>query len=143
MSLKFKHALFAVGGFLLAFGSVFAFFNSAVSIGGSDLVESFSYGFTSIFFALFAGVLIGVGLTLITSGLVLGLRGNYTQVVMTFLLSILSTLIAIAAIAEAASSTFPTMVLFFACMAASGAFMAATVALILADTVKGYISKRN
>ena len=141
MELKFKYALFGVGAFLLIFGAVFGIFNAGAGIEGSDILASLSYGFTSVFFALFSGVLIGVGTTLISSGLILGLKGNITHIVMSFLLSVLSTLIAIAAIAEAASSSFPTMVLFFAGMAASGAFMLATVVFILSDTVRTYLSK--
>ncbi|VVC01638.1 Uncharacterised protein [uncultured archaeon] len=141
MELKFKYALFGVGAFLILFGLVFGIFNAGSEIEGSDLVDSLSFGFTSVFFALFSGVLIGVGATLIASGLVIGLRGVITHIVMSFLLSILSTLIAIAAIAEAAGSTFPTMVLFFAGMAASAAFMLATVIFVLSDTVKAYLLK--
>ncbi len=141
MDLKFKHALFGVGAFLLVFGAVFGAFNAGAGLQGGDMLESLSYGFTSVFFALFAGVLIGVGATLITTGLVLGLRGNFTHIIMSFLLSILSTLIAVAAIAEAASSTFPTLVLFFAAMASSSAFMLATVVFILSDAVRSYLAK--
>lgn len=139
--LKFKHALFGVGIFLLIVGVVFGVFNSGGGVQSSDILESLSYGFTSVFFALFAGVMIGVGATLITTGLVLGLRGNFTHITMSFLLSILSTLVAVAAIAEAASSTFPTLVLFFAAMASSSAFMLATVVFILSDAVRSYLAK--
>lgn len=141
VELQFKYALFGVGAFLTIFGAVFGFFNAGSGTQGSDIIESLSYGFTSVFFALFSGVLIGVGATLIASGLVLGLRGNITHIVMSFLFSILSTLIAIAAIASAATSSFPTIVLFFAGMAAAGSFMCATVVFVLCDIVKEYCSK--
>lgn len=140
MELRFKYALFGVGAFLFIFGAVFGAFNAGSSMQGGDILDAFSNGFTSVFIALFSGVLMGVGATLILTGLILGLKGNVTHIVASFLFSILSTLMAIAAIAQVSMSTFPTMVLFFAGMAASGAFLLATVIFFLSDAMKAYLA---
>ena len=142
MELKFQHALFATGAFLIIIGLAFALLNAGGAVEGAGLLESLSYGFTSVFIALFSGVLIGVGGTLVTCGLVLGLRGNVTHVLMSFMFSVLSTLIAIAAVAKAETSTFPVLVLFFAGLAAAGAFMLSAVAFGLSGALRNYLTRK-
>jgi hypothetical protein len=139
--LKFQYALYAVGGFLIVFGLLAGVLNSGGAVGGGSVLESLSFGFTSVFFALFSGVLIGVGVMYLVTGLVINLRGNVTHVLMCFLLSVLSMLIAIAAVVEAAASSFPTLVLFFAGMAAAGAFLLAAVAFVMANAMRKFIAR--
>jgi len=139
MVLSFRQALFGVGAFLILFGGAFALMTSAASGAQQGFFEALSSGFTSAFFALFSGVLIGVGSTLFIVGMLLGIKGNAAHITGAFVFSILSMLIAVSAVANPAQTTFPMLVVFFAGMAAAGAFLLAAVIFALSSAMKSYL----
>jgi len=140
LELEFQHALASVGIFLVIVGLAAAIASAPSSLQESDSVlDALAYGFTAIFFALFSGVLIGVGAALILTALVLRLRRGLTHITMSVLLSLLSALIAVAAVAPAKGQSYPTIVLFFAGLASAGAFLMAAVAFALSDAVKNFL----
>ena len=122
MALTFRQALYGAGIFLLLFGGIFA----AMNLGGSaqqDFFSALSYGFTATFFALFSGVLIGVGAAMLIIGMLLGLRGSLAHIAAAFCFSALSLLMAFSAVAVPSDTTFALLVVFFAGMAAAGVFL--------------------
>lgn len=123
MELRFQQALYGVGIFLVLFGGTFALMSHGAAGGAGGFFEALSYGFTAAFFALFSGVLIGVGATLFIAGLLLGVKGNLVHIAGAFVFSILSFLLGLSAVANPEDSTFQMLVIFFAGMAAAGAFL--------------------
>ncbi len=118
----FQHALLGVGAFLAFAGAAFAFFNAGSALGGG-LAEALSYGFAAFFISLFSGVLIGVGIAMVADSLILGLKSNKVHVAVAVGFSVLSLLIAAGAAADAQFTSFHTLVIFFAGLCASGAFL--------------------
>lgn len=139
--LTFQNALFAAGIFLILFGIVFAAVNSQGPLGPGGLVESVSYGFSAAFFALFSGVLIGVGATLFICGLIVFVQGNKKHVLIAFGFSIVSALIAAAAVVQVSTSTFPMLVVFFAGLSSSGAFLVASILFAIPSLVRNYLNE--
>lgn len=138
----FQHALFGVGAFLMLFGAAFAFFNYGSAEQPAGLVEAFSAGFSSFFFALFSGVLIGVGAALIIDGLILGMRGNKAHIILSFLFCVLSMLIASLSVTESQGATFLHLITFFGGLAASGAFLLSTVAFVFSEALHSYLARK-
>ena len=122
MVLSFRQALFGVGGFLLLFGGIFAVMNLGGS-GSQDFFEALSYGFTAALFALFSGVLIGVGTAMLIVGMLLKLRGSLAHLAGAFGFSLLSLLIALSTVAVPLDATFLLLVVFFSGVAAAGVFL--------------------
>ena len=139
MELKFQYAIVLVGSVLLLAGTVSALANSGATAMELDFFETLAYGFTAAFFALFSGVLIGVGTALIASGLILGLRGNRMHIALAFLFSVLSLLVALFAIAKAESFSFLSIVIFFAGMASSGALLLTSVVFAFSAALRKYM----
>ena len=137
----FQHALFGVGAFLMLFGAAFAFLNYGSAEQPAGIVEAFSAGFSAFFFALFSGVLIGVGASLIIDGLILGMRGNRAHMVLAFLFCVLSVLIASLSATES-GATFLHMIVFFGGLAASGAFLLSTVAFVFSEALHSYLARK-
>ena len=138
----FQKALFAVGSILIILGTAFAVFN----MGGADeqggLLEALSFGFSAVFFALFSGVMIGVGATLFINGLILGMKGNKVHMLLAFMFFILSLLISAAVISPAQASTFPMLTLFFSGMASAGAFLLSAVIFGFSGLLRLYLSRK-
>ncbi len=122
MALTFQQALYGAGAFLALFGGTFAIMSSGPTGAQAEFFEALSYGFTASFFALFSGVLIGVGAALFIVGMLLGTKSNKAHLAGAFIFSVMSFLLGISAIANPADSTFPMLVVFFAGLASSGAF---------------------
>jgi len=139
MVLSFRQALFGVGAFLILFGGAFALMTSAAAGAQQGFFEALSSGFTSAFFALFSGVLMGVGSTLFIVGMLIGIKGNPAHITGAFIFSILSMLLAVSAVANPEQTTFPMLVVFFAGMAASGAFLLSAVVFALSGAMKSYL----
>jgi len=138
----FQGALFAVGAFLMIFGGAFAAANSGGAGSQESLMEALSFGFNSLFFALFSGVMIGVGATLFICGLILGMKGNKVHVLLAFMFFILSLLISAAVISEVRTSTFPMLTLFFSGMASAGAFLLSAVIFGFSGLLRLYLARK-
>jgi hypothetical protein len=122
MALTFQQALYGVGAFLALFGGTFAIMSAGPSGAQTEFFDALAYGFTASFFALFSGVLIGIGAALFILGMLLGTKGSKAHIAGAFVFSVLSFFLGISAVAKPEASTFPMLVVFFAGLAASGAF---------------------
>jgi hypothetical protein len=138
--LKFQQALYIVGALLLAAGIATAILVSWNVGSQPDALESLSYGFNSAFFALFAGVMAGVGAALGLDGLMLGIRDNRLQPLSAFLLSVLSAFVSISAIAKAEATTFASLAIFFTALASSGALLLSAIIFALSGALRDYLS---
>ena len=125
MALTFQQALFGVGAFLILFGGIFALMSTSAQAGQQGFFDALAYGFTAAFFALFSGVLIGIGAAVFIAGMLMGVKGNTAHIALAAVFSLLSIFLAFSAIARPEDSTFPMLVVFFAGVAASGAFLTA------------------
>jgi hypothetical protein len=141
LELKFQHALYGVGTFLVLLGFSVAVFRVLSSGGSGEIADMISSGFTSAFFALFSGVLIGVGAALFINGLLFSLRGNAIHIVLSIFLLLAFAVAGIVAISDAKSVAFHTLAVFFACMAASGAFLLSALAFALSGLLRDYSAK--
>jgi len=138
----FQKALFAVGAILMMLGIAFAAFSMGRAGEQGDMLEALSFGFTAVFFALFSGVMIGVGATLFICGLILGMKGNKVHVLLAFMFFILSLLISAAVISEVRTSTFPMLTLFFSGMASAGAFLLSAVIFGFSGLLRLYLARK-
>ncbi|MCX8195161.1 MAG: hypothetical protein N3G22_03595 [Candidatus Micrarchaeota archaeon] len=138
----FKMALLMAGIALILIGAGACFFNRPPSYEQSDIVDLISFGFTSFFFSIFAGVLIGVGIALIANSFILRAKGNLTHVVLSFISFVVSVLVAIAAVYPSSWFAFHFAVLFFAGMSAAGAFLISTIAFVLSDAMKHHFLRK-
>ena len=138
----FQKALFAVGIFLMVFGAAFATLNMGKAGGQEGVMDALSFGFNSLFFALFSGVMIGVGATLFINGLILGFRGSKLHMLLAFSFCVLSLLISATAISEVRSSSFQMLALFFSGMASAGAFLLSTVVFGFSGLLRLYLASK-
>lgn len=143
MELKFQHALYGVGGFLVLLGAASALLSSGGQESSGGLVEVLSTGVSSAFMALFSGIPIGVGAALVANGLSFRLRGNHSHVALSFVFCALSVGVAIVSVAELKSSNYFLLVLFFAGMAAAAAFLFSAVAFVLSGALSTYIAEHS
>jgi len=138
----FQKALYGAGIFMVLLGTAFGLANGGGLTEGEGALDFLAHGFNAFFFALFSGVMIGVGSTLAIDGLILGMRGNKMHILLSATFSVLSLLLGAVAIAKAEASTFPMVVLFFAGMASSGAFMLSGVVFGLSTLFHSYLNQR-
>jgi len=68
MELTFQKALYAAGGILIVIGLFMGFMTAGLLEQSSDIGSALSAGVTAAYFALFSGVLIGVGAALAATG---------------------------------------------------------------------------
>ncbi len=138
MELKFQHALYGVGAALVLLGFGVAVFRALSPGVSSDLADLISTGFTSAFFALFSGVLMGVGISLFINGLSFSLRGNAIHIVLSIFLLLAFAVAGIVSISDAKNVAFHTLAIFFACMSAAGAFLLSALAFALSGLLGDY-----
>ena len=141
MVLSFRQALYGVGIFLLLFGAIFAVMNLGVS-GQGSFFDALAYGFTAAFFALFSGVLIGVGAAMLIVGMLLGLKGSVAHIAGAFGFSLLSLLIAFSAVAVPLDATFALLVVFFSGVAAAGVFLLSSALFEFHDVLRDCVYGR-
>src|SRR3989338_5491758 len=136
MELEFKHALMVVGAILVVAGAA----ASAASYGpggaGLGMAEALSQGFTIAFFALFSGVLAGVGTALVANGFVLGVKSNAVQAGLCVALSAASVGAGALAVMDAQNASFLSLALFFAGIAAGGAFLLSAMAFAMSGMLR-------
>jgi len=135
----FSKALLGVGLALIAIGTIAAILNSRGNVEGG-LLESIASGVASTFFALFSGVMIGVGATIAIDGMIVPFQGNRIRIITSFLLCILSALISVFAIAGTQSS-FLLLIMFFSGLSSAGAFLFSSIAFALSGAAKKYLSE--
>ncbi|GEM_PF-1371172 len=139
LDLKFQHALFVVGAALIIFGIAFGLATAGQPQENQGALDAVSKGFSFALVAMFTGILSGVGATLVIGGLLLRLKGK-TRILAAMAFLLVCLLIAISSIAEAPGATFATLSLFFAGLAASGAFLLTAVIFALSGAIKDYVS---
>ncbi|MCX8198079.1 MAG: hypothetical protein N3F07_02705 [Candidatus Micrarchaeota archaeon] len=143
---KFDHAfqlaLFAVGAFLVLFGAASSFLSAKDPSEHQSIEEALSFGFNSLFFSIFSGVLIGVGAALFIDGLILGIPGSKAHMLLAFCFCALSIFLSASAISNLSTLTFQMMVLFFAGMASAGAFLLSTVVFGMSGLLRLYLSRK-
>jgi len=139
MGLKFRHALFAAGAFLILVGAAALIANLASSAPDPGVLEAFSRGFDTIFLALFSGVLIGIGIALVGSGAVLQTAGNRPHIIISALSSVLFLSLSAVAVFSRNGSPLFSLVSFFACITASGAFLAAALWYALSVAARKFL----
>ena len=139
MELTFRHALFAAGAFLFFIGIISLLTNALSTAPDPGILEAFSHGFDTIFLCLFSGVLMGVGISLVGSGLVLQLLGSSRHVFVTMLFAILFLALSTIAVFFRAASPLFALVCFFAFISASAAFLLTGVWYALSDAARRYM----
>jgi hypothetical protein len=140
MELKFSHALFAAGAFLVLTGAVAFITGLASPSEDPGALEAFSRSVDTIFLALFSGVLMGVGIALLGNYLLLAVFGKKKHILIPSLFSILFLTLSILAVFGRDSSPLFALVALFACIAASGAFLITALFCALSKTVCNYIA---
>ncbi|MEM4633801.1 MAG: hypothetical protein QW275_01470 [Candidatus Anstonellaceae archaeon] len=136
----FQIALFAVGFILISFGAVFAFSTLNLSSEQQSFEDALSFGFNSIFFSIFSGVMIGVGASLFINGLILAFPGSKAHMVLAFFFFILSVLVSASTLSNL--TTFYLLVVFFAGMASAGAFLLSTIIFGMSGLLRLYLSRK-
>ena len=140
MELKFSHALFASGAFLILVGVAAFATDVASSSGEPGALEAFSRSVDAIFLALFSGVLMGVGIALLGNGLLLTVFGKKKHILVPSLFSLLFLALSMLAVFGRESSPLAALVAFFACLSASGAFLLTALWCALSRTACKYIA---
>ncbi len=113
MELQFRHALAAIGAILIAIGLSSVLLNMKGPGGESDYLDAVSIGFSSAFQSIFAGVIMGVGVALITEAMLQALPIRQQRVLAGALLSIAAVLLAAYSVLDAGQVTFFSMLVFF------------------------------
>ena len=139
---RFRNALFGVGALLVIIGIAVGFMAGGEIEQANDISTALSAGVTSSFFAVFAGVLIGIGTVLLCAGLLVAAEPRPLRVGVPFALSV-ACAIAAAALSQPAAFGFPSLLALIALMAAAGAFLLIAVAFSLSDLIgKHFAPKR-
>lgn len=120
MALSFRPALFGVGGLLVMIGLAAGFMAAGMLEQADDLSSSLSAGVTSSFFALFSGVLVGTGASLIAAGGLVSAKTRATQSGIPAALCIASIILASIFLGKPSTFGFPMLLAFisaavFAC----------------------------
>jgi len=139
MDLKFQHALFIAGAVLIIIG-VFSLIAGGISAAsGLGMLDAFARGFDTIFLALFAGVLIGVGIALVGNGLLLHLLGNKKHIFISAMFSLLFLSLSTFAVFFRDASPLFVIVCFFVCISASGVFLFTSLWYALSSAARKYL----
>lgn len=126
--LDFNTALFAAGAFLLLVGVLAEASYLAQSVEASGFLDLFSYGFMSTTFALFSGVLIGVGVALASDAAIMKLGGRHARIAFLSLICAACLCVSAVSFSLTSESQVLLLIIFFA---SSAAFLAFLVSLIV------------
>jgi hypothetical protein len=135
MELKFHHALIVVGAVLLCLGAVSeVLYVASVDSRAASFAEMFSAGFSTMLFSLFAGVLIGVGISLAADGALLRIHGKSRRHWSLLLLALLSAaLAALAASIGTHEHQLISVLLFFAFLSSFIAFLFSFIVMAMSE----------
>lgn len=132
MSLSFRSALFGVGFLFIIIGAAVGLMASAQIEQADGVVEALSAGVTSSFFALFASVLVGIGLSLLAVGVMLSASSRSLRAAGAFLLSLAGLLVSAAAVGGQ-KFNFILLLSFLAGLVFSGGMLVAALAFAFSD----------
>jgi len=137
---SFQDALLEAGIALVAIGIIAMLLISGAPQAGS-LYESLSQSVAHAFVALFSGILIGVGITLVADCFILNLKSRALRAASTLIPAVLFAGMAIWSIASP-KTDFWLIALFFSSLSASGAFILTGIIISLSGAAKSFLSSR-
>lgn len=135
MTLRFQSALFGVGALLALIGLAVGLMASGQLEQAADFSDALSAGVTSSFFALFSGVLIGIGAALVAAGAMLFARQRTARIAAALLLCFASLVLSAGVLGSPGGFGFALLLAFFSAIVFSGAMLAAAVAFSLSGMV--------
>jgi len=141
MVLKFQSALFGVGLLLVIIGVAVAFMAAAQLEQAGSITDALSAGVTSSFFALFSGVLIGIGCALVVGGLLLSAKNRSISASASFLLCFAAMLASAAFLGKAAMFSFAMLLAFLASIVFAGAMLVVAVIFSFSDLLRAHLNR--
>jgi hypothetical protein len=137
MALKYQYAFFGIGAVLFFIGLSSFLYTASNSNPEPDIMEALSNGFSNSYYALFSGVLLGVGLALLADGFMVRYATHPLRASIASLLSVFSLAFLFLAVLYNAQAIV-AITLFFTFFSAAGTLLASSAAFALSMIMREY-----